>query len=118
MEMEVIHRENLLEWVNPSDKQLQYRFIIVTHSKFTELLARDDGTAPNRVLVIPGSRSNLIVYKKKNNPWLAEMLDEWHLLKFRHVTRLMDNPMLTRDSFDLLLDNDPPEYQPMQMVLL
>lgn len=118
MEMEVVHRDNILEWVNPIDKQLQYRFIIFTHSKFTEMLARDDGSAPNRVLVIPGSRSNLIVYKKKNNPWLADMLEEWHLLKFRHVSRLMDNPMLTRDTFDLLLDNDPPEYQPMQMVLL
>ncbi len=118
MGMTVNHREHILEWVDPQDASPLYRFVIVTHARLTELLANDDGSVPNRVLVIPGSRSNLIVYKRKTNPWLAEALEEWHLLKFRHVTRLVDNPMLTRESFDLLLDNDPPEYQPMQMVLL
>ncbi len=108
-----------VDWTDPISGDVLYRFQVLTNARFSHLVSRHELTPVTRILVLPGSRSNLVAYKRQTNPWLNEQLDDgWHIIKFRHLARLVENPMLTRDVFDLLLDNDPTEYQPRQMQLL
>lgn len=112
----VSHADQSIEWSDGSGSLL-YRFHILANARFSHLVSAREVSSFTKVLVLPGSRSNLVAYKRRLNPWLDEQLDDWHLIKYRHISRLVENPMLTREVFDLLLDNDPAEYQPLQMQL-
>jgi hypothetical protein len=112
-------QEQTLDWNDPLSGDVLYRFHVLTSARFSHLVSRHELIPVTRILVLPGSRSNLVAYKRQTNPWLNEQLEDgWHIIKYRHLSRLVENPMLTRDVFDLLLDNDPTEYQQIQMQLL
>jgi hypothetical protein len=110
------HSEHSIDWCNESGSVL-YRFHIQASAQLSHLLSPNEPSSHVKVLVLPGSRSNLVAYKRQVNPWLDEQLEDWHIIKYRHISHLVVNPMLTLEVFDLLLDNDPPEYQPLQMQL-
>ncbi len=115
---ETRHHSTVVDWLDPSSRRLKYQFHIITHARISTIISAPNLAGTIRSLVLPGSRANLITYKLKNNPLLQEqMSDGWHLVKFRHISRLAENPMLTEDSLHLWLDSDPPEYQPQQMDL-
>ncbi len=113
------HVDQTVEWCDLTSGTPLYRFYILANAQFNQFISVEELSSPMQVLVIPGSRSNLAAYKRQMNPWLDEQLREsWHIIKYRHITHLVENPMMTREVFDLLLDNDPTEYQPLQMQLL
>jgi hypothetical protein len=115
---ETRHQGGTVEWLDRTDQAIRYRFYILTSTRISSILSIPNMDGIIRSLVIPGSRSNLLAYKLKNNPWMAEqMAEDWHSIKFRHISRLSENPMLTVESLQLWLDSDPPEYQPLQMDL-
>lgn len=71
------------------------------------------------ILVLPGARANLIMYKLRHNPYLKIKIDKgWRFLKFRHLRHLFKSPTLTRESLDTLLELDPLTESPAQMRLL
>jgi hypothetical protein len=61
------------------------------------------------VVVIPGGRAGLIDYKLERDPRLraAVTQGEWMFLKFRHVRRLLEEPMLDRADLHTVLSRDP-----------
>jgi len=69
------------------------------------------------VIVFPGSRSNLLTYKIKKNPYLEELVNTgWHFLKFRTLRSICIRPELTLVNWKELLDGDPPRWeQPQQL---
>jgi hypothetical protein len=82
------------------------------------------------LIVLPGSRANLVAYKLRHNPHLrslcaagesgaAESSERtgWRFVKFRQVRSLLENPLLRRDNFDDLLALDPLTYTAPQMRL-
>ncbi len=110
--------KSLVNWMDSDTHQIKYQFFIQSHTRINMIASVPNQSEIIRAFVLPGSRSNLLTYKIKTNPVLSDyMKDGWHVLKFRHITRLAENPMLTTDSLQLWLDNDPPEYQPVQMDL-
>jgi hypothetical protein len=59
-------------------------------------------------IILPGSRAGLIHYKMRNNPPLAEVLQEnWQLIKYRHLRRLYDQGGMTRENFRERFNLDP-----------
>ena len=59
------------------------------------------------MLVFPASRALLILRKLEFNPQLAQAAAGWHFLKLRHLRRLEQSPVVTRESLPTLLDQDP-----------
>ncbi len=74
--------------------------------------------APRRLLVIPGGRVGLLIYKSERDPRLAAALNTWNILKFRHLRLIEELPLLTPETFEEQLRLDPPEHAPSQMMLL
>jgi hypothetical protein len=76
--------------------------------------------APGKsIIVVPGARANLIMYKLRHNPLLRDEIDQgWRFLKFRYLRHLMESPSLRKDNLDILLGLDPLTESPAQMRLL
>ena len=56
------------------------------------------------------------MYKLDRDPDLKSKIEGWHIVKFRHLRRLSELTVLTRDRFYKELSNDPIE-PPEQMKL-
>lgn len=70
------------------------------------------------VMVFPGSRARLLSFKLRRDPRLAELLQGWHLLKFRHLRDLAERPNLTPEVWEELLDADPPFFEEAEQMRL
>lgn len=83
-----------------------------------EMAGRAEGLQPAAVL--PAGRANLVQYKVRHDPRLAQALQEsgWRLIKFRLVRRLAEDPNLDRQNFEALLALDPLENRDPQLSLL
>jgi hypothetical protein len=64
------------------------------------------------LLVVPGSRINLILYKMNHNPLLAEAVaGGWRVMKFRQLRQMLEQPNLTPSMFEDLVEGDPPRWE-------
>jgi len=71
-----------------------------------------------KLIVIPGSRSNLLSYKLKRDPNLESLVTkDWHFVKYRHLRNLNENPLLSRELFASQIVGDPPEHRAAQLAL-
>ena len=72
------------------------------------------------ILVIPGSRVNLILYKLRRDPRLAEAVNTgWRFMKFRQIRQMLDQPDLNPGLFSENLAGDPPRWEDStQLVML
>jgi hypothetical protein len=75
--------------------------------------------SPGRTLIIlPGSRSNLVTYKLKHNPLFQQAVDQgWRFIKYRHLRRIAENSTLNIAFFDEQLSADPLTYTKPQIRL-
>ncbi|MCB9136527.1 MAG: hypothetical protein H6636_13965 [Anaerolineales bacterium] len=73
-------------------------------------------TAPLALLVIPGGRANLLLYKLRHDPRLGQV--GWQFLKFRHVRQLAESAEITRENWLERFALDPLTYESAQMRLL
>ncbi len=109
--------ENPLAWRTPAG-ETAYLFHLFASSMIGRFVLSQPPVPPNRcILVLPGSRSNLLAFKLDRDPRLAEATEQgWRFLKFRHVARLHAYPQITRERFDELLAQDPIRWdEPTQM---
>jgi|GEM_PF-5851094 len=109
--------EDPLKWVEASGKTA-YEFHIHSHTAFCgNLLGRPVGNG-QRLLVLPASRLDLLAYKQKNFPGMRQLLTEnWIIVKFRLISRLLDNPFTSREKFEELIHSDPANINPDQLFL-
>jgi hypothetical protein len=109
--------ENPLRWLTASD-ETAYMFFLFASSMIGRFVYSPPAIAvSNCILVLPGSRANLLAYKLQRDPQLAEAANAgWRFLKFRHVTRLGEMTDLDRAHFDTVLAQDPVSWEePVQM---
>ena len=98
------------------DGRLEYAYYPISSSLISRFVFTSPYPPEKCLIVLPGSRSNLVTYKLRENPLLANAVGHgWRLLKFRHLRALADNPLLNKESWALQLENDPPEYKPAQL---
>lgn len=96
-----------------------YRFHVLTSAIVSPYFREEIHPAQTNILVLPGSRANLLAFKQQRNPILQTRLDRNFLVvKYRLVRDLDANPLLSRDLFKELIHADPPEYRASQLALL
>ncbi len=72
-----------------------------------------------RIIVLPGSRANLISFKLRSDARLQkEVRGSWTFLKYRHLRRLIENTNLNRENLPGQLEMDPLTYTATQLRLL
>lgn len=111
-------------WLAAGQMQ-NYSFYITASALLSQAVLRraDVETATDALLrpavVLPGGRANLVQYKLRRDPRLLVALQSgWRLIKFRHVRRLAEDPTLSRENLEAMLDLDPLENRDPQMALL
>jgi hypothetical protein len=77
------------------------------------VLVENPPLTPSRcILVLPGSRANLVAYKLRHDPRLEEAMGlGWRFLKFRLLRQLLERSALTLPLFEELLQTDPPHWE-------
>ncbi len=108
----ILSGENPLVWADPNS-ETAYLFYLFASSMIGRFVLSPPPIPPNRcILVLPGSRSNLLAFKLAHDSHLAEASAQgWRFLKFRHVARLLELPDITRARFDELLAQDPIHWE-------
>lgn len=97
---------------------ISYSFFPITTAQISTLLAANQHLPGQKLVVLPGSRSNLVALKLKRDPNLRLLKgDDWQLVKFRQLRNLMGNPLLSRDLFRSQISGDPPEFHTRQLAL-
>jgi hypothetical protein len=100
------------------DDQIQYAFFIITSAEVGSLLLSAQAQPTQSIILLPGGRSNLVLYKLQHDPRLATAVEQgWRFLKYRHLRRLMDSEIINNENFDDQLDLDPLTFTEPQIPL-
>ncbi len=114
----IVQGRQPLLWLDEKNAPVLAYYVFAS-ATYSETVFTGSFPPEKSIIVIPGSRATLAIYKKRNNPYLAEYLNRgWRFLKFRHVFYLLDSPLLTRDNLFENLDLDPLMIDTSQLRLL
>lgn len=109
--------DNPLIWNTPDG--IAYVFYVSATAEIGDIIFKNLYSPSKSVLVIPGARSNLLLYKFRKNFHLNQIINQgWRFLKFRHLRHLLDSPTLNRQNLEFELDLDPLTETPAQLRLL
>ena len=110
--------EQKIHWLDV-DRNIKYTFLILTTAIISPILF-DEGNSPqNSIILLPGSRSNLIIYRIMTNHLLKEIIEKgWRFVKFRHIRRLAEDEQLTKTDFLKQITLDPLQHREPQLPLL
>ncbi len=102
--------------------ELDYWFFPTISAAIGETVLYSRLSSKKGLVVLPGSRANLVVYKLRRDPRLSKAFHptqgNWSFLKFRHLRSLVENPLLSRENLDQLLGLDPLTYSTPQLRLI
>ncbi|MFW5713806.1 MAG: hypothetical protein ACOCYU_03965, partial [Brevefilum sp.] len=105
-------------WCEEDQAQPQFSFHVFSSAMIYRHLNKPEDDAQMKMMVFPGSRANLLAYKKQRDPVLRGKMDQHCMeIKFRLVRDLKANPLLSRELFVEQIKADPPEYQTSQLAL-
>jgi hypothetical protein len=112
-----LDEKDTIKWLDEGS-EVAYIFHLTTDAIISKYFFDAKETSPNNVILLPGSRANLLAYKLKRDPRLQAALNErWLCVKFRQIRTIKENPLLTRELFEVQMCEDPPEYQASQLAL-
>ncbi|MDO9547307.1 MAG: hypothetical protein Q7J07_11250 [Pelolinea sp.] len=102
--------EETISWIDPITKEILYIFYPTITAEISRFVFRQKAEERiHQVIVFPGSRSSLLYYRLSHDPRLSSATKErWHFLKFRSVRSLGERENLNLESWEELLDSDPP----------
>lgn len=107
----------IIHWRSDTPDRSYTLFLTISSelSRFSSLIDQRG----QKIIIIPGSRANLLAFKLKHNPFLAKLIAEhFKVVKFRQIRSIFENPLLTRELWDILIQEDPPELNASQLALL
>jgi len=111
-------------WTDPNGTP-RYSFTVITTAVIGEMIRNKAALSAKprpgfqQVIVLPGGRANLVAYKLSKDARLKNEIElGWIFLKYRHLRRLMENPLLTPENLTEQLGLDPLTYTATQMRLL
>jgi len=119
LEFDIIQGKNpvSVHWMTPNG-QPGYTFYISASSVLGKYFFAPQSTRGNLLIVLPGSRANLVAYKLKCDPHLRQIAGQgWQFIKYRHLRQLSESSTLNRDNFGGQLGLDPLTYAEPQMRL-
>ncbi len=101
----VVSGSNPVIWQIP-DAQKYHLWVSVT-ACISQYCSQTEDAVQN-VVILPGSRAELLKYKLLRDPQLRERVSNgWHFVKFRALRALAARPDLSPEVWQLLLDSDP-----------
>jgi hypothetical protein len=110
--------EDPIFWQTDDQSSPSYSFQVFSSAMISKHLIKPANKAPKNILILPGSRANLLAFKQQRDPILKQRLQEDYLVvKFRLIRDLKANPLLTRELFMEQIQVDPPEYHSSQLAL-
>lgn len=102
-----IRDENPLLWID-QDGQVSIIFYIVASAAIGKIVFTNPYPPQKSLIVFPGSRAAIVAYRLRNDMHLNRVIDEgWRFLKFRHLRRLSESNIPTRDNLGEQLSLDP-----------
>jgi len=102
--------DNPICWVS-QQQTLNYQFFITASSIISQFQEKFEPENFEVVILFPGSRSDLLSYKLKNDPIYKRRFGKFHYVKYRHIRLLHENPGLTQHAWVKMLDSDPAVWQ-------
>ncbi|MGA9397498.1 MAG: hypothetical protein WBV22_04480 [Anaerolineaceae bacterium] len=95
---------------------LVYYFVPSVNACISGMMLNSPYPPDKSIIVIPASRTNLLLYKIEKNPLLYEaMAAGWRIVKFRHIRHISKEHLAEAGQWDLQLEMDPLEFKPIQM---
>ena len=101
---------NPILWLSESNKP-KFQFFITASSIISQFSDKFDPDNYEVVIIFPGSRSNILSYKLKNDPIYKQHFGKFHYVKYRHLRTINDNPGLEMKTWVQILDSDPAVWQ-------
>jgi hypothetical protein len=100
----------------------EYWFFITSSAAINEIVNNVEQPLTKGFIVIPASRTNLLIFKLRRDPRLNKAfnpsLGVWQFLKFRHLRSLSESPLLNRDNLEQMLSLDPLTFTTPQLWLI
>ena len=113
-----VENQNPVIWNIPGGGGAAFVFYLQASTLIGRFMAASIYSPEISIIVMPGSRSNLLAVKLRMNPLLQKHVSEgWRFLKFRHLRNLAINPLMDREQWAMQLGNDPPEFSASQLSL-
>jgi len=105
-------------WIGDNGEK-EYSFFLSASAILGKYLLGIPLPRKKSLMVIPGSRSNIVAYKLKHNLYLKQIIEQgWQFIKFRHVRQLAERSNLSKDNLEEQLSLDPLTYATPQIRLL
>ncbi len=102
-----VEEEDEQYWVGPDGEEVG-RFLFTASAAVGRLLLRRVPDPKRAWIVLPGGRAPLVLYKLRRNVLLRRAVSTgWRFLKFRHIRRLLEDPLLGPDTLDQRFELDP-----------
>jgi hypothetical protein len=99
--------------------QPRYTFFVSASALLGKFLIKQEVAPARGMLVVPGGRANLVMYKLRRDPRLMQIYEaNWRIVKYRQIRQLSENAMLTPENFEAQLLLDPLTYDDEQLRLL
>ena len=89
----------------------RYKFFITASSIISQFSTKFQKEIFESVVILPGSRAELLSFKLKNDPIYNQIFEKNHIVKFRHLRSIMENPDLNLRNWGQILDSDPAVWQ-------
>jgi hypothetical protein len=108
----------IIQWYK-TPETITYQFLISASALLGKFIQPGKRQWDKAIMVIPGSRANLIAYKIKQNPYYTAILNQdWQFVKYRHIRLLSESPTLQDSNLEEQLSLDPLTYTQPQIRLL
>ena len=108
--------EGLSWWTDNMEK---YRFYVLPNAMISPILTQPLTKSFNKVIVLPGSRTELVMHKLEEDPRLPKILArDWRFVKFRQIRLMSLAQTIQLNNIDQFFDDDPMEETDSQLSLL
>jgi hypothetical protein len=109
--------QKALSWWSGIDEK--YRFYILPNASISPILTLPSDSRCSKLIVLPGSRTELVMSKLQMDPRLARELPKgWRFLKFRQVRFMSLAQTIIPENIDQFFNEDPLEETDAQLSLL
>lgn len=102
-------------WFDESGDE-RYAFFFSASALLGKYIINVDPSPACGIIVLPGGRANLVMFKIRRDPRLQSSIQEkWRFIKYRHARQLASSSTLDRENLDSQLDLDPLTYDETQL---
>ena len=99
--------QNPIIWMSKNEEDSHY-FYLIASAVIGEIVTNQMHPANQGVIILPGSRAELLMYKQDEAPQLKHAVNQgWNFLKFRQIRQMVKNKTLTRESLKTYFADDP-----------